>query len=278
MYNLLRGEFFKLKRNKSFRWCGFATVVMIVMIFATLELVGQIMQGTVENGTGGVTVTVMGNPVQEGEKLPLEEMGLPGIIQQLFAGEYMMIVLAVFVGIFVAGEYSSGTLKNIIGKGYSRTKVYLSRFLVAAAAMVTLILFGVAVCLACGLVFLGTGAFKGSFWGDFAVYIGLQLVMNIALVAVFMLIDEVIRNMAGSISGGLAIAIFATLVVNGLDLLLVRLGVPVQLTDYCILDLSLGCPTEGLGAGAIGSILLISLLWLAAALGVGIWHFRQTDL
>lgn len=278
MYNLLRGEFFKLQRNKSFRWCIFATLVMVVMIFATLELLDQVMKGAVENGTGGVTVTIVGSPASRGTVPLLEEMGLMEIIQQLFAGDYMMIVLVVFVGIFVAGEYGSGTLKNIIGKGHSRGKIYLSRYLAAAAAITGLILFGVGVCLACGLVFLGPGAFKGAFWGDLAVYMGLQLVMHMALVALFMLISEVIRNMAGTISGGLAIAIFATLAVGGVDLVLMRLGLPVRLADYGILELSMGCPIEGLEAGEVMGMVLISLAWLAASLGMGIWHFKRTDL
>lgn len=67
----------------------------------------------------------------------------------LFAGEmYVGMVIAVFMGIFVAVEYSSGTIRNKHIIGHSRTAMYLSNLVICSVASVIMHLAFIAVVLA----------------------------------------------------------------------------------------------------------------------------------
>ena len=61
--------------------------------------------------------------------------------QKLVLSEFWYIlptVLAVFVGIFVCEDRVRGTIKNIYARGYSRTSVFLAKFIVSSATSVLL--------------------------------------------------------------------------------------------------------------------------------------------
>lgn len=49
-------------------------------------------------------------------------------------GIYLIIVMAVFIGIFVGTEYANGTIRNKLTAGHTRSSVYLSKFIVCAVA------------------------------------------------------------------------------------------------------------------------------------------------
>lgn len=277
MYNLLQAECYKLKRSRSFLVCGIAVAAVVFFLFGTLALMqAAVQQG--ENGTPGVVVVTESMEAgAEGETAAFfGEIGLLDVLQQLFSGDFVAIILAIFIGIFVTGEYGSGSIKNIVGKGYSRGIVYLSRFLAAAAAGVVFLFIGAVMNLFCGLLFMGKGAFAGGIWRDLAIYMGLQAVMNISLTAVFMLVGEIIRNLAGSLSIGIAIAIISNLLLRGLDLLFMHMG--VRPSGYWLMNMSMDCPVAGFEAGYVAKTLLVAMLWLAAALGAGIWHFNKADI
>ncbi len=67
----------------------------------------------------------------------------------LFVGEmYVGMVISVFMGIFVAVEYSSGTIRNKHIIGHSRTAMYLSNLVICSVASVIMNLAFIAVVLA----------------------------------------------------------------------------------------------------------------------------------
>ena len=50
----------------------------------------------------------------------------------------MILVIAVFVSLFFGTEYSDGTLRNKLIGGYTRGQIYVSQFIVNAAAFIFL--------------------------------------------------------------------------------------------------------------------------------------------
>ena len=103
MKNLLKLEFRKLKTRKSFYIC----IAVMVGMFAISTF----------------TINGLINPDFS------EDLGLSGInslIGALSSSSFTMIS-GIFVALFVCEDYTSQTVKNIYAKGYSRTKVYLSK-------------------------------------------------------------------------------------------------------------------------------------------------------
>lgn len=277
MINLLHAECCKLKKSKTFFGCAIAILCLVIMIFGMLKLAEKIQSGEIENGTGGVTVSKDEVPIDDADSgLIFEEIGMIDIQQQMFSGDFMAIIIAVFGGIFAVSEYGYGTFKNIAGKGYSRGAIYLSRLITAIAAVAVLTLFGMAAILLCGVVFVGPDGFTGAFWKDLAAYMGLQLVIGSALTAVFVLIGELCRNLAGSISIGIAVAIVSSLLSSALDMIFIHTD--FRPSEYWLMDMSHNCPTTGFEGGYVIKTVLVSAVWLAIAAAAGMWHFQKADI
>lgn len=62
----------------------------------------------------------------------------------------IILIFSVFVSLFLGAEYSDGTIRNKITAGHTRSSIYLSQFIVSAAA-----------CLTVYLICLGTSALLG---------------------------------------------------------------------------------------------------------------------
>lgn len=277
MINLLHAECCKLKKSKTFFGCAIAILCLVIVIFGMLKLAEKIQSGEIENGTGGVTVSKDEVPLEGADSGSIfEEIGIMDIQQQMFSGDFMAIIIAIFCSIFVVSEHAHGTFKNIVGKGYSRSAIYLSRLIAAIAAVAVLTLFGMAVILLCGVVFVGPDGFTGTFWKDLAAYMGLQLVIGSALTTVFVLIGEFSRNLGGSISIGIAVAIVSTLLSSALDMILIHTD--FRPSEYWLMDMSNNCPVTGFESDYVIKTVLASAVWLAIAAAAGIWHFQKADI
>lgn len=272
MFNLLRAECYKLQRSKNLLGCALAIVGMCVMMYGMLVVADQILNGELANGTGGVFVG------QSGDEIPfsLEEMGAMDMLQQLFAGNFMPIVMACFTSIVVAREYGSGAIKNIVGKGYSRPAIFLARFLTIVFGMAVLLLFGLAVSLAGALVVFGKGAFYAGIWKDVGIYMGLQFAICAAMGAVFVLVAEVGRGMAISITMSICVTLIPTLLFGGADMIFIRSD--FKPSEYWLMNLCESCPVTGFEAGYIGKTLTVAAVWTVAALAAGVWHFKKADI
>lgn len=276
MINLLHAECCKLKKSRSFLGCAIAILCLVIMVFVMLMVAQKIQSGEMENGTAGVIVSMNDQPIEEVGGGIFEDIGMLDIQQQMFSGDFMALIIAVFCSIFIVSEYGCGTFKNIVGKGYSRSSIYLSRLITAIAAVILLILFGMVIILLCGAIFIGPEGFAGTFWKDLAVYMGLQIVIGSALTTVFVLIGEVCRNLGGSISLGIAVAVFSSLLTGVLDMVFTHTDFTPS--EYWLMDMSTRCPVTGFETDFVIKTILISAVWLTVAAAVGMWHFHRADI
>lgn len=273
MLCLFRGESYKLKRNKSFYVCLASLAAFILLIYGMLLLVDGISRGSMENGTGGVMVS--GEMIEEGDSI-WNNVGILDVLEQVFSGNGFFIILAIFVSIFAVREYGCGTVKNIVGKGYSRSVIFFTRLLAVNFAMLVLLAAGLCITLLCGLVFMGKGAFSGSFWQDLAGYMLVQALLSIALTTVLAVVSEAVRNLAAGISIGIVVTTFFGLFLDGLDLLFAKSG--FTLSQYWLVNRSSACPIDGITAGYLGETLAVALAWFLLAAGLGLWHFQKADI
>lgn len=273
MFCLLCGEGYKLKRNKSFYICIAVLAAFILMIYGMLLLVDNITNGTVGNGTGGLMVS--GELLEEGDSI-WNSVGVMDILEQIFSGNGLYLILAIFVSIFVVREYGCGYVKNIVGKGYSRNVIFFTRLLAVNLATLGLMAAGLCFTILFGLCFIGGGAFTGAFWQNLAGYMLVQALLGIGLTTVLTAVSEVVRNLAAGISVGIVVTVFFGLFMNGLDLLFKKSGfTPSQ---YWLVSRSSACPLEGITAEYIWETLVVTLVWFLLAAGLGLWHFRKTDI
>ena len=120
MFRLLNFEFRKLIRQKSFYICIGVMLALLLFSAYTAELM------TSESG--------IENPELNGTNYLMEAVSSSALFS----------VLAVFIPLFVCEDYASGTIRNVITRGFSRFEIFAAKLIAVIFASV----FMTAVCLA----------------------------------------------------------------------------------------------------------------------------------
>lgn len=273
MRNIISGEFYKLRKSKSFYVCILTVAVLILFLYLTLIMIDRIRTGQQENGQNGIVVTA---EVAESEESFMDQIGIMGVIQEMFSGHFLDFILVVFISMFVVREYTDGAVKNIVGKGYSREKIFFGKLLTALTATVLLSLIAAAVIVLLGMIFMGGEGLRVLIWKDVMIYLGLQILFAIVVTAITVLVSELFRGLAAGISISMGIVIFSTSLTAALDLLFHKLGwTPSR---YWILDLQTECPVENFKGEFLTRGIVVSLIWFFLAAAAGVIHFKKADV
>ncbi|MCI9083783.1 MAG: ABC transporter permease subunit [Lachnospiraceae bacterium] len=276
MLNLLRAEFYKLKKSRGILIGLLVAACLALLLYGSLSLIDKINRGELANGTRGVMVYQNGESLEMGRaESMMEQVGVAGVLQQMFSGHFVGLILAVLVNMFVIREFSSGAVKNLVGKGYSRASIFLTKMI----AVITLtLLFQIAVTivtLSMGVPFMGEVFFAAD-WREVAAYAGFQFMFGVVAAVIFMVIGELTRNLAAGIAVSIGVLIFSTTLTEVLDL--VFHGINFQPSRYWVLDLAASCPVTGISSEFLIRGVLVSLIWLLLTAVLGVIHFQKADV
>lgn len=270
MINLLKGEFYKLFKSRAFYVSAAAAAAFVIFIYGMTFTVDEIRSGKIENGSTYVV----------SEEVPiLGQMSDLDVLQQLYAN-CNIFVIVIFASIFVIGEYANGTVKNVVGKGYARWKIFVSKFISVSVATVLFMLVTTAGSLIAGNIFLKNQTYNQAYFTDLFLYIGIQILISIGICSMSILIAEVSRTFGAGITINFVIATFSTMITAGLDLL-VQLAVPdtkFTFSDYWLFDLVEKCPVKDISTEVPVRIILVGIVWLVFTAGLGALHFKKADI
>lgn len=107
---------------------------------------------------------------------------------------FIPILMSVFCALFIGTEYSDGTMRNKIVSGHRRSIIYLSNFIICAAA-------GLMMCGAYFITYLGLGIpLVGFFTGGMAVMalVGCSAALLLAVTGIFTLIALTVKSKSAS--------------------------------------------------------------------------------
>lgn len=278
MFNLLSAEFYKLRKSKGILLGLLAAALLVLLLYGSLVMIDKINQGELANGTNGVMVFHNGEPAESDGTADsmMEQVGVIGVLQQMFGGHFVGMILAVLVSMFVIREFGSGAVKNLVGKGYPRAVIFLAKML---AVMVLTLIFQAAVLaitIGMGFPFMGQEMFSATVWKDAVIYAGFQLLFGTVIAMFFMLVGELTRNLAAGIAVSIGVLMFSTTLTAGLDL--VFHGLDFQPSDYWVLDLMSSCPVKDFSSEFIVRGVLVSIVWFLIAAVLGVVHFQRADV
>ncbi len=271
MFRLLNAEIYKLRKSRSFYIFIVVTIAFVALMYSTMAVMNSSFQDSADSG-----MTAMIQDRMQTSGSIWDRIHIMDFMQEIFSGDVMACIIGIFTSIFVIREYGSGMMKNIVGKGRSRSSIYLAKLLAAILASVFFALTGIAAVLILGRIFIGADAFTGELWKNLPPYAALQLLMTCTLTAIFVMIGELCRNLAAGISIGIGIAAFPALILNVVDMQFA--GQNITLSQYWPVTRMAGCPFDGFTAGYVAETLAVSLVWMGIATGVGVWHFSRTDI
>lgn len=278
MFNLLNAEFYKLRKSKAIYIGVLVASILALLLYGSLVMIDKINQGEVANGTARIIVSQVDESVNDSgaPKSMMREIGIAGVLQQMFGGHFVGIIAAVLVSIFVIREFSAGTVKNLVGKGYTRPAIFFAKMIPAIILTLVFEAVVVAITICMGIPFMGWQEFSATAWGDVAFYTGFQFLFGAAIAVIYMLIGELTRNLAAGISVSIGMLMFSTTLTAGLDL--VFHGLEMQPSKYWVLDLMSSCPIADFETEFIVRGVLVSAVWLVIAAVLGVLHFRKADV
>lgn len=278
MLNLLSAEFYKLRKSKAIYIGILVAAALVLLLYGSLVMIDKNNLGEVANGTAGIKVSQVGGGMgtDGASQSMMQEIGVIGVLQQMFGGHFVGIIAAVLVSIFVIREFSTGTIKNLVGKGYSRSTIFFAKMIPVIALMLVFEAVVAAVTICMGIPFMGWELFSATVWEDVAVYVGFQLMFGAVIAIIYMLVGELTRNLAAGISVSIGVLLFSTTLTAGLDL--VFHGMEVKPSEYWILDLVSFCPVADFPAEFMVRGVLVSIVWFLIATALGILHFRKADV
>ena len=225
MKDLLRLEFRKLKRQKSFYICLGIMIAMILISGITAKIFVRYASQIAEISNGEEQL-----PISAGEFM----------LGMLSASSFSMIS-AIFVAIVVCGDYESQIIKNIYAKGYSRGNYYFSKMIYVFVATTIMFVSIFAASTLLGAVLFGTDGIEGKVF----LLVAIQYVVAMAEVSAFFALSSALKKLGGSI----AVGILAPLVIS---LLLELADTALKIKDFKVASVWLSSFTSDLTNIAIG--------------------------
>lgn len=238
MFKLLNFEFRKLIRQKSFYICIAAMLALLVGSAYTTELM------TAKSG--------------------VEDPSLSGIsyLMEAISGSALSAVLAVFIPLFICEDYASGTIRNIITRGFSRLEMFIAKLIAVLAATVLM----TAVCLAAsylvGTAFWGAG--EPSLGSEQVKILLCQLAVIAAYATMFFAISSMLQKVGGSIAICLILPMAAVILLSLADAALAERE--IELSGYWIENLGRSLASVEAEAEDIKKALIGSGCYFAASI------------
>jgi len=252
MYNLIRAEFFKLRKNRSF-WTLLIAFAVVSLAYPLLYYFDHQSSGEPQF-TGAQFLSTF-------------------IASNAYAIKFGVAVLA---GFFISNEYATGIMKTIASSGNTRGRLYAAKlFGFVAGAMLVSLVFPIVSTVE--VTFLSG---FGHLPADSSVFfiprvLGLTLLYTAAYAAIGAMFAVILTDSGKTI--GVSIIFFLMI-----DIVLAGIGSKVEffakLYDYSIFKLVGDISKPSIDSGDWPALLLVPLLTIVLCAVLGILVFRRKDI
>jgi ABC-2 type transport system permease protein len=261
MRKLLKADFYRLFRSKSLYWC---TLVFTALLCGSAYIMHW--TSTLQENSKVTIQTV--SPLQDGITYGL----------WVFNGGDSHLFMAIFVAVFVTSEFSYGTMKNIVSKGFPRYQIYLSKLITMTASAMLMMLFAFVFTTMTATILTGKlGSFTWTFMGQIFRMLGVELLLHTALTSLFLMISMLIRNNGGAIAINIiGVISFGSLIYKGLELLFRN---KIKFSEYGLRNnILLFFQNLTPPLNDIIRAVCVGIVFLIATSAIGILAFENTDV
>lgn len=251
MINLLRADIYKLFRNKSIYICsGLSCVFLIMTLFIKYFAYSYI----------GERDTMINS------------------FPDIFRGN-LITLLAIVVSILVSFDFSKGTVKNYISKGFKREEVYVSKFIVSFITFLLFVLVNFLMfCIVSPFLF-NFGEFTQSVAIGLFRMIGLEMLAFIAIISVFVFISMLIRTLNGAIAVNLSLPFFASIMLSLISSIVNKLlKIEFNVGEYFVFNYPIILAKYSLENSLVIKSVFVSLATIAVTTLLGIIIFKKRDV
>lgn len=140
MTSLMRSDWCKLQKSRSLKVCLLIAfvlgAVMALLYHMAWVNLGESLEATLS------MMQMLGSSEQSIrqalEIIPQDDLW--SYVNTALADTNVLYIAAIVIGVFVGSEYSMGTIKNSVSRGFSRNKVYASKLIFSVGVMLLTVL------------------------------------------------------------------------------------------------------------------------------------------
>lgn len=250
MINILKSDFYKLRKNKAFWICAAVSAALGILFVMLLQ-------------TG---VTNAEDVAGRGSVEMLAEVLLTG---------FNIFVIAAFIPIFVTTEFQVGTIKNTLSRGAGRIKVFFSKFVVSSSAALVILLAFIITFITSGTVLWGFDPNGIGVTFNLVVMVSLNALMVLAYTALFTFTSMTLRSTASAILTNIGCLAIVSALLGAISTLL---GGTLNLADYWIGWGVTNLATLTPASGDIIQGITIATAWGSASILLGMAIFQKRDV
>ena len=250
MKSLIKLEFYKLRKRKSLYIC-------LAIILAQVIL-------------SGVLTKLMADMDPLYAQL-VEVSGVVFMVEAMYISSFTLVA-GIFAVLFVCEDFGQQTIKNIIGKGYSRVSFYMAKALALCAAVSFMFL--VTVLFSFGV---GTAFFEaGSIYSRFFAIMGAQYLAVMAEMGAAFFIALLIRTIGWSVATYIITPAVGAIVFSLLDLAFDKINLTVS--DYWYPNMLSALTYPPISNATLTRVLVTSAVYIAVFLAAGIFLRKRSEI
>lgn len=249
MKKLLKFEFRKLFKTKSFFVC-----LIICIGFVLLS---------------GITTKFL---LENSKEEMITPSGL-SMLKSVISSANIILVGGIFTALFVCEDSVLGTDKNIYAKGYTRTKVFLSKYIVSLCAIIIFTMLSMIIAYLFGQI---TWNEKISCNNQFILSIIGQILMVVAYHALFFIVSTKVGKVGGSITFNIVCPLLIGMILNMADTFLKAKN--IKLSSYWIDSLLTTLQQSEIIMNNITISLIMGFVYIFLFLGIGIFFNKKKEI
>lgn len=249
MWNIMCSEFYKVRKSK----------VTWVTLFVFLGMTAVQM------------VTVLYAKLKSGDwEMVLENDGI-SVFGSSFTGTLYCVLVALFVGGIVAGEYTTGTVKQVVSRGVSRVQIVIGQYVSLSVAITIITMIPVIILT---MVYTLCWQFGTISVGRFFILLIGRIVVVWSYAAISMFIAHITR------SGGLSIGInIIMLLVGNMAVAIISVLLKIDwLVDYWLTNMQNAALNYSVGVGTECKYILLLFFLGTICTGLSAWVFQKRDV
>lgn len=192
MINLLRSDFYKLRRSKSFFIC-----LGILAIFVSYIIIDFKSSSHIKEKLSPSTFHWIYMLFEERAFLPY----------------FISVFQSMFITMFITNEYSTGTIKDSVSLGFSRIKIYMSKLITVSLGSIVMMIVAIFFTEITSIFVFGIYGFFSMY--DLLLLVRMFLIQGLLYTAygsIFLMIAFLIKNIGGT----MAFSIFFSLIIGSL--------------------------------------------------------------
>ena len=206
------------------------------------------------------------------ETIYLQSTGL-NLFHSSFSGSLIDILLPILISILVCRDFSSDAVRLIVGRGYSRTKIFFSKWI---TTLIVILLFALTAWVTIYISLAAMLHFNMQFTPHLFMILLTQLLVAAAISSVAFSVAFIARKTSAAITLGILCPTLGTILTSVIESVLkIENG---KISRFWIWSCFAQLTGDTISNDTLYFSMLLSVIWMAVFLTAGLIHFKRTDV